>query len=332
MSVEQFVAALKLRAAELGCQLCGVAPAARPETLAALHEWLEAGLHSGLSYMERRREAYAHPEHVQRGVKTVVMLGAAYTPPPKEELLAGVDQPRQARIAAYAQGARDYHEVLRERLGVLADMCHAYAPQCRTRLAVDTAPLLERDFARRAGLGWFGKNTLLINKRIGSYFLLAALLTDLELPPDAPQLTQHCGTCTRCLDICPTQALPQPYVLDARRCISTWTIELRDQPIPPELHQQFGEWVFGCDLCQAVCPWNRQAPPTAIADLAPLPQLQSPNLDEWLTAEPAAFTAGIAGTPLERTGREALLRNAQVVLENLRQGESPTSAGPSTAS
>ena len=183
---------------------------------------------------------------------------------------------------------------------------------------MDTAPLLERDFGKLAGLGWFGKNTMLINKRIGSWFFLAALLTDVELQPDEPHHTSHCGTCTRCLDACPTDAFVEPYVLDARKCISYLTIELRDQPIPIELRSPMGDWIFGCDVCQDVCPWNRKAPSSAEPAFAPREQLHPANLEWLLSLDKAGFEAAFAGTPMHRTGREALLRNAAIALGNSR--------------
>lgn len=220
------------------------------------------------------------------------------------------------RVASYALGSRDYHELLRERLKSLGDFLHDQHPGCRTRGCVDTAPLLERDFAKLAGLGWFGKNTMLINKRIGSFFFLAALLTDVELTPDEPHHTSHCGTCTRCLDACPTDAFVEPYVLDARKCISYLTIEQRDQPIALELRSQMGDWVFGCDICQDVCPWNRKAPESHEPAFAPREEWNPTGLNWLLSLDQGGFEAAFAGTPLHRTGRAALLRNAAIALAN----------------
>jgi epoxyqueuosine reductase len=318
MDPQELKERLRGTARELGFQLFGVAPAARPDTLSAFQHWLDEGLHGELSYMERRRAAYEHPEGVQQGVRSVIMLGAAYEPPPRtpaDQLSA--TPAAQPRIAAYAQGSRDYHDVIRQRLRRLSELLQDAAPGCRTRIAIDTAPLLERDFARRSGLGWFGKNTMLINKRIGSYFFLAGLLTDLALPPDPPHAGQHCGSCTRCLDACPTQAFPAPYVLDARRCISALTIESRAAAFPEELEQQIGNWVFGCDICQEVCPWNRKAPATEIEEFRPLPRWSQPDLQRWFELTPEEFSAEFAGSPLDRPGRRGLLRNATIVLRNL---------------
>jgi epoxyqueuosine reductase len=192
-------------------------------------------------------------------------------------------------------------------------------PGCRGRGVVDTAPLLERDFARRAGLGWFGKNTMLLNKRLGSYFFLGALLLDLELRPDAVHESSHCGTCTACLDACPTQAFGGPGVLDSRRCISYLTIELKG-PVPEELRPGLGEWVFGCDVCQEVCPWNRKAPPGQEPALAPRPDLDPVDPEELLGLTEEQFRKRFRGTALMRSKRRGLLRNAALVLGN--RGES----------
>jgi epoxyqueuosine reductase len=188
-------------------------------------------------------------------------------------------------------------------------------PGCRGRAVVDTAPLLERDFARRAGLGWFGKNTMLIDKRLGSYFFLAGLLLDIEFAPDRPHETSHCGRCTACLDACPTQAFVGPGVLDSRRCISYLTIELRG-PIPEELRRPMGDWLFGCDICQEVCPWNRKAPLATDPELKPRPELEGLDPSELLTLSEGRFRRRFRGTALLRAKRSGLLRNAAIVLGN----------------
>ena len=186
---------------------------------------------------------------------------------------------------------------------------------CRGRGVVDTAPLLERDFARRAGLGWFGKNTMLLNKRHGSYIFLGALLLDLELRPDPPHETSHCGTCTACLDACPTQAFVAPGMLDSRRCLSYLTIELKG-PIPEEMRGEMREWLFGCDVCQEVCPWNRKAPPGAEPALGPRSDLIAVDLLDLLGLSEEEFRRRFRGTALWRTKRRGLLRNAALILGN----------------
>jgi epoxyqueuosine reductase len=217
-------------------------------------------------------------------------------------------------VARYALGA-DYHDVLRERLNRLLAWLQGERPGCQGRGVVDTAPLLERDFARRAGLGWFGKNTMLLNKRLGSYFFLGALLVDLELRPDAAHETSHCGTCTACLDACPTDAFAGPGWLDSRRCISYLTIELRGE-IPTELRPGIGDWLFGCDVCQEVCPWNRKAPLGTEPALQPRPDLEALDPTELLSLSEEEFRRRFRGTALTRTKRRGLLRNAALVLGN----------------
>ena len=232
MSAIPLETALKEKSRELGFDLCGIAAAVRPDGFDSLRRWLDRGFAGEMDYIPRREAAYEHPSGVLPPVRSVVMLAMNYavtwTPAsePKLETEGRADEGVHStgRVASYARGSRDYHDLLRERLKSLADFLHEQRPGCRTRVCVDTAPLLERDFAKLAGLGWFGKNTMLLNKRLGSFFFLAALLTDIELQPDEPHHTSHCGTCTRCLDACPTDAFVEPYVLDARKCISYLTI------------------------------------------------------------------------------------------------------------
>ena len=351
-------AAVHQRASELGFDLCGVALAVRPDGFDSLRRWLDRGFAGEMHYLPRREAAYEHPSGVLPPVRSVVMLGMNYcvtdvrsslplprrggegrgegesgrageTCDPLTLALSPATGERgqdsrcdtalaQGRVATYAHGTGDYHDLLRERLKQLADLLHELRPGCRTRVCVDTAPLLERDFGKLAGLGWFGKNTMLINKRIGSWFFLAALLTDVELQPDEPHHTSHCGTCTRCLDACPTDAFVEPYVLDARKCISYLTIEQRDQPIDIELRSPMGDWIFGCDVCQDVCPWNRKAPSSAEPSFSPSEQLHPANLEWLLSLDKDGFESAFAGTPMHRTGRAALLRNAAIALGNSR--------------
>ena len=236
---------LKLQARALGFDLAGIAPAAPADGFDRLRDWLARGFAGDMAYMQRHAEARRHPNSVLSDVRSVVMLGMNYYPGPDD-----ADRVAGARIARYACGA-DYHDVLRERLNQLLAWLQTERPGCVGRGVVDTAPLLERDFARRAGLGWFGKNTMLLNKRLGSYFFLAALLTEVELKPDEPFDNRHCGTCTACLDACPTAAFVGPGMLDSRRCVSYLTIELRGD-VSPELRPGVGDWLFGCDICQEV--------------------------------------------------------------------------------
>src|SRR5687767_13067731 len=219
MTVDEITQALKTRARELGFALVGACPAVAPAGASRLEEWLARGYAGDMHYLSERKEAYAHPRFVLEGARSILMLGMPYRT--AEPSAAG---PGQGRVARYAWGPADYHDVIRGRLHLLADCLRELAPRATTRGVIDTAPLLEREFAQLAGLGWIGKNTLTLSREAGSYFFLAALLTDQDLTYDAPHETDHCGTCTACLDACPTSAFPHPYVLDASRCISYLTI------------------------------------------------------------------------------------------------------------
>jgi epoxyqueuosine reductase len=317
-------ARLKQRARELGFELVGIAPATPADGFERLRAWLEQGCAGEMAYMHRHADARRHPSSVLADVRSVVMVGMNYSVRGGEGEHGRVAAPSVAepdiappvtgRISSYAQ-AEDYHGVLRQRLNQLLAWMQGEAPGCRGRAVVDTAPLLERDFARRAGLGWFGKNTMLLNKRLGSYFFLGALLLDVELQSDSAHETTHCGTCTACLNACPTQAFPSPGLLDARRCISYLTIELRG-PIPAELRPSMGDWIFGCDICQDVCPWNHKAPATSEPAFQPRADLEAVDLVELLDLSDEEFRHRFRGTALTRTKRRGLLRNAAIALGN----------------
>lgn len=299
---------IKEQAHRLGFELAGIAPATPADSFDRLQDWLQRGFAGEMGYLHRHAQARREPSSILPEVRSVVMLGINYLPSMKSSAEAPV------QIARYARG-QDYHDVLRPRLKQLLAWIQQQVPGCRGRGVVDTAPLLERDFARRAGLGWFGKNTMLLNKRLGSYFFLAALLLDLDLQADPPHDTSHCGCCTACLDACPTGAFAGPGLLDARRCISYLTIELRG-PIPEELRQPMSTWLFGCDVCQEVCPWNRKTPPTAEPAFLPRPDLEAIDPVELLMLSEEAFRERFRGTALLRPGRTGLLRNAAIVLGN----------------
>jgi epoxyqueuosine reductase len=300
-------AALKAKAAALGFGLAGIAPAAAADTFHLYERWLQQGYAGEMAYLEKFRNHRRHPDSVLHDCRTVVMLGFEYTSQHNSTLHS-----HHGRVAKYAQGP-DYHDILRLKLNELSDWLATAVPGAVSRGVVDTAPLLERDFARRAGLGWLGKNTMLISPKHGSYFLLAALLTTVEMRCDVPFEKNHCGTCTACLDACPTAAFPQPGTLDATRCISYLTIEHRSV-IPLELREGVGDWLHGCDICQDVCPWNRFAAPNAAFPHDDA--LVSLDCRELLTLDDAAFRRRFRGTPLFRDKRRGLLRNACLVLGN----------------
>ncbi len=310
-------------ARRIGFDLVGISPATAPAGFDHLQSWLEQNFEGEMQYMRRREAAYEHPDGVLPGTKSVIVTALNYhasgTAGPSVPVGANDDlaQPSAiGKVASYANGTADYHDVIRKMLKQLGAVLHEAVPGCRTRAVVDTAPLLERDFAKIAGLGWFGKNTMLINKHAGSWLFLGALLTDVELEPDAPHDTSHCGTCTRCLDACPTDAFASPYVLDARKCISYLTIELRDQPIPKALREGMQDWIFGCDICQDVCPWNRKATSTSIPEFHPAADLSPLDLKWLLSLSDEEFRTRFRKTPFDRPGRSGLLRNAAIAAGN----------------
>lgn len=311
-------------ARNIGFDLVGISPATAPSGFDHLQSWLEQRYEGEMQYMRRREAAYEHPDGVLPGTKSVIVAGLNYhasTTPvgasfPIESNADRAQPSAIGKVASYANGTADYHDVIRRMLKQLGKVLHEAVPGCRTRPVVDTAPLLERDFAKIAGLGWFGKNTMLINKHAGSWLFLGALLTDVELEPDAPHDTSHCGTCTRCLEACPTDAFAAPYVLDARKCISYLTIELRDRPVPTELREGMQNWIFGCDICQDVCPWNRKPGDTTVPEFQPTDDLSALDLKWLLSLSDDEFRTRFRKTPFDRPGRSGLLRNAAIAAGN----------------
>jgi epoxyqueuosine reductase len=302
---------LKAQARRLGFELVGIAAADAADTFDVFQRWLRDGHAGAMDYLARHEAARRHPEAVLPAVRSVVMAGMNYRPADAANPVA----PLTGNVARYARGV-DYHELLWRRLDELLAWVQSEVPECQGRGVVDTAPLLERDFARRAGLGWFGKNTMLLNKRLGSYFFLGALLLDVALQPDGPHLAQHCGTCTACLDACPTDAFAGPGDLDARRCISYLTIELRGA-VAPELRPAMGDWVFGCDVCQEVCPWNRKAPVTREPAFTSAYPTGRVDLVELLDMSEAEFRRRFRPAPLWRPRWSGMRRNAAIALGNL---------------
>ena len=320
------------RAHAVGFDLCGVAPIAAdavfPE-LARLPEWLSRGYAGEMRYLHDPRRG--DPHRVLEGARSLVVVAVNYNAEPQASAVSANRMPEgespRGWISRYAWGD-DYHEAIQEKLRALSgDMREYFEESFDARAYVDTGPLLERVAARYAGLGWPGKNTCLINQKLGSWLFLGVIVTTLDLAPTLaagdPPPPDLCGTCTRCLDACPTQAFPQPYVLDARRCISYLTIELRDS-IPQELRPQVGNHVIGCDICQDVCPWNRKAPVTAAAEFQPrgLPKndlsLVAPDLGQLASLTQQDFSALFRGSAVKRTKWRGLVRNACVALGNSR--------------
>jgi len=311
---KELTLSLKAEAQRLGFELTGACPAVSAQGFSDLLRWLQSGYAGEMDYIERRKAAYEHPKHVMEGAVSILMLGTNYKTIEPQQPSAG-----QGRVSRYAWGSGDYHDLIHGRLKQLKKFAQQLSPDLNCRGVVDTAPLLEREFAQLAGLGWAAKNTLLINRSIGSWFFLSALLLDQELEYDSPQTTNHCGTCTACLDACPTDAFVKPHVLDATKCISYLTIEHRS-PIPKPLRSQMGQWVFGCDVCQDVCPWNRKAPATEEENFQPL-ELESGSqnpmdLIPLFDLDDDSFRARFRKTPLWRSKRRGILRNAAIALGN----------------
>lgn len=308
------------RARALGFDLVGVAPASPSRHLDAYRAWLAQGYHGEMGYMGRpdRVERRENPARIVPGVRSILCVGLNYFPGPVPAALA--QDPARGRISNYAWGV-DYHDLMTPRLEELSAFIDAQV-SARTgrhvvsRAYVDTGPVLERAYAATAGLGFVGKNTSLIHPRRGSWLFLGEILLDFELDPTPGRARVGCGTCHRCLDACPTGALVAPYVLDARRCISYLTIELKS-PIPRELRSLMGNWIYGCDVCQAVCPWQRFARPTAERSfLAGTLDRAAPLLSDLMALDEDGFRRRYAGTPIFRIRRRRLLRNVAVALGN----------------
>ena len=297
---------------ELGFQRVGIAAIDLPDDERRLQDWLDAGRHGEMHYMARHGTLRSRPAEFVPGTLRVISARMDYWPDAAgaEGVLGDASL---GYVSRYALG-RDYHKVLRNRLARLADRLAAAAAAGTFRACTDTAPVLEKALARDAGLGWIGKHTNLLDRHDGSWFFLGEILTDLPLPVDAP-VSSHCGSCTACIDVCPTKAIVAPYQLDARRCISYLTIEL-DGAIPEEFRRAIGNRIYGCDDCQLVCPWNRYAKVTAEPDFNPRHGLDAPRLVELLEWTEAEFLERTAGSAIRRIGHERWSRNVAIALGN----------------
>lgn len=303
--------ALRARAAALGFDAVGIADAAAPWPEGArLGEFIALGRHGEMAWLAREESRRAHPMALWPAARSAVMVGLSYAPP--RDPMAGLEARDTGLVSAYA-ARRDYHEVIKGRLKQLGQWL-AGETGAAVKVFVDTAPLMEKPLAARAGLGWQGKHTNLVSRAHGSWLLLGAILTEAVLPSDAPEI-DHCGSCRACLDICPTDAFPAPYQLDARRCLAYLTIE-HPGPIPEAFRVAMGNRVFGCDDCLAVCPWNKFAAVSRDVRLAMREDLAAAPLDELAKLDDAAFRARFAGTPVKRTGRDRFVRNVLVAIGN----------------
>jgi epoxyqueuosine reductase len=302
---------LKAHATALGFDAVGVARLGPLEAVERYEAWLAAGRHGGMHWLAepRHRERRADPARLVKGIRSVLCVALCHPP----DTDASRDA-RLGRIARYAAG-EDYHRVMKDKLGALEKWIRTELfPGSGSLWYSDTGAILERGWAERAGLGWIGKHSGLLSRRIGSWFLLGEVLMDRDLDPDPPAATDHCGTCVRCLDACPTRAIVAPYQVDARRCLSYLTIEHRG-PIPRELRPAIGDWIFGCDLCQEACPWNRFAPPAREARLHAR-ELRGWTLAGFLALDETSFRNLFATSPIRRADREGFLRNVCIALGN----------------
>jgi epoxyqueuosine reductase len=303
--------AIRQRARELGFDDCRFTSAAAPESAAHLQTWLANNHHGDMAWLERAAEKRVNPQKVLPGARSVICLAASYqTENPKPE----IQNPKWGVIARYAR-FDDYHDVLGSRLKSLTEFVSQLGdPETRSLWYVDTGPLLERDLAQRAGLGFTGKHTNLISRKLGNWIFLSEIITTLALDPDAPE-RNHCGNCTRCIAACPTQAITAPFQLDARKCISYLTIELKGA-IPVELRTAIGNRIYGCDDCLAACPWNRFSRERQLMKSHERKDLQTPDLIELLQLDEPGFKSRFTGSPILRTKRRGLLRNVCVALGN----------------
>lgn len=290
---------IKATALQLGFSFCGVSKAEFLESEAPrLEEWLRRGYHGKMHYMENHFDKRLDPTLLVPGARSVVSLVYNYYPP--------TSPPGEFKIARYAWG-EDYHFVVKDKLHALVEAMRSNIGDIQGRAFVDSAPVMERAWAQRSGVGWIGKNSLLLNRQMGSYFFLAELIIDLELEYDGP-VKDYCGTCTACMDACPTDAIPEPQVVDGSRCISYFTIELKEE-IPADVRGKFENWIFGCDICQEVCPWNRFAQPHAEPRFNPPPGFHEMSANEWREITEDVFNRMFKKSAVKRAKYEGLKRN-----------------------
>ncbi|WP_439881415.1 tRNA epoxyqueuosine(34) reductase QueG [Pontibacter sp. MBLB2868] len=305
MSKEKNTYLIKQKAQELGFMYCGVSKADFLEEEAPrLERWLNQNMHGQMRYMENHFDKRLDPRLLVDGAKSVVSLLLNYFPEEK--------QPEEGtyKISKYAYGT-DYHFVIKDKLKELLAYVNEEIGEVGGRCFVDSAPVLDKAWAKKSGLGWVGKNSNLITPQVGSFYFIAELIVDLELEFDGP-IKDYCGSCTRCIDACPTNAIVEPYVVDGSKCISYFTIELKDQ-LPDEMNGKFGNWVFGCDICQDVCPWNRFSKPHKEPAFAPHPQLMGLNQSDWAELTHEVFSQLFKKSAVKRTGYNGLMRNIHFV-------------------
>ncbi|PVY43834.1 epoxyqueuosine reductase [Pontibacter virosus] len=307
MNKSDYTYLIKQKAQELGFMYCGISKAEFLEEEAPrLENWLKQNMHGQMHYMENHFDKRLDPRLLVEGAKSVVSLLLNYYPE-KENQQAGEDT---YKVSKYAYGT-DYHFVIKDKLKTLLNYINEEIGEVGGRCFVDSAPVLDKAWASKSGLGWVGKHTLLITPQAGSFHFVAELIIDLELEYDGP-IKDYCGSCTRCLDACPTDAIVAPYVVDGSKCISYFTIELKDQ-LPQEMNGKFGNWIFGCDICQDVCPWNRFSKPHQEPTFEPQPQLKEMKKSDWEEITQEVFAQLFKKSAVKRTGYNGLLRNIRFV-------------------
>ena len=301
-NTDQHTRIVKETALSLGFDFCGIAKVQRLDDDAQrLERWLNKGMHGSMKYMENYFELRIDPQKLVPGARSVITLLINYFPPEK--------QTRESpKIATYAYG-KDYHDVIKNKLNRLLKILHEKIGQVNGRGFVDSAPVLERSWAQRSGLGWIGKNGNLITKEGGSFYFIATLITDLELDYDDPFAKDYCGTCTKCIDACPTHAILPDKVVDGSKCISYFTIELKDMMIPADMQGKFDNWMFGCDTCQDVCPWNRFSKATDEMAFTPIPEVLNFSFRDWEELTEETFKKIFKDSPIRRSKFNGIKRN-----------------------
>lgn len=288
-----------------GFDQCGIAKAAPlDEDARRLEKWLQHGFHGEMHYMSNHFELRVDPTKLVPGAKSVITMLYNYFPEETQNSSA-------PKVAKYAYG-EDYHLIIREKLKIFLQSIREKLGNIEGRGFVDSAPVLERSWAQKSGLGWIGKNGNLINKKMGSFFFIATLITDLELEPDIPHAKDYCGTCSKCVDACPTEAILINKTIDASKCISYFTIELKSKDFPEDLSSKSENWIFGCDICQDVCPWNRFSTPHQQPELQPLKELMQFDIEDWLHLDEERFKIIFKQSPLKRSGFEGIKRNLRL--------------------
>lgn len=311
---ERIARSLKAEARRIGFDACGIARAERLDDEARkLEQWLGDSRHATMGWMENHFEKRVDPRELVPGAQSVVSVLQSYYQP-----IPPTKSTENGRISRYAWGD-DYHDVLKAKLAELYDWLNTRVGGIGGRVFVDSAPVLDKAWAQRAGLGWMGKHTNLISREIGSYFFIAEMIVDVPLTPDDPFSADYCGSCTRCIDACPTDAIDRPYSVDSNRCISYWTIEHRGDDIPEILAHDFGAWIFGCDICQDVCPWNKFKKPTTDARFLPREGLLDTPLRKWAELNLDDFRRRFHKNPVKRSKFEGFQRNVRIAIENLSE-------------